>query len=72
MDHLLNFLAGLGSALGAFGTSPQYKLPSIGDRAIDASNLRRDVRSTRRDLNKTANKALEERYGKIDHSATAQ
>lgn len=72
MNHLLNFLAGIGSAMNPFGTAPGYKLPSPRDRLTDNRHLRSDVRSVGRDLTKKTSAALSEQYGKINNRTTAQ
>lgn len=67
----MNFLAGLGSSLGALGTAPKYKYPKLGDRKKDAANMRGDFRVVSRDLNKTTRAELQEGHGEVNDSAPA-
>lgn len=67
MKELLNVLAGVGSALSAFGTMPQYDVPRRGDQARDFSLIGGDFRRATDRLEKTAHKALTERDGKANN-----
>jgi len=44
MRNLFNILAGMGSALNAFGTLPQYDVPQRGDSARDLKVISCDFR----------------------------
>ncbi len=59
MNHLINILTGLGSALGGFGVGRPYSVPKRGDRAKDTRNLARDVRIVEVGLYENTTKALE-------------
>lgn len=61
MNHIINILTGLGSALGGFGESRPYSIPSRGDRARDVRNLAKDGRKVRNRLGKYTVKALEDK-----------
>jgi hypothetical protein len=63
MKELLNILAGVGSALNAFGTVPQYDVPRRGDQARDFVLIGGDIRRVTSRIEKKANKALTERNG---------
>lgn len=71
MIALLNFLSGLGSAMGALGTAPSYRYPSDTDRLADLRRLRGDAVKVGRDLENKTKNTLRERHGKVDHGATA-
>lgn len=73
MADLLNFLAGIGSAMTAFGTAPSYKIPSRKDRLNDTNRLRSDFRNVGRDLKKKTQAALaEERHGEVNDCSVTQ
>ena len=43
MNHIKNFVRGIGSVLGAFGTAPSYRMPDSVSHYQDFSNLSMDV-----------------------------
>lgn len=63
MKELLDVLAGVGSALNAFGSVPQYDVPRRGDQARDFALIGGDIRRATDRVEKTAHKALTERNG---------
>ncbi|MBB5411931.1 hypothetical protein HDG34_005897 [Paraburkholderia sp. HC6.4b] len=63
MKHLLNILAGVGSAMNAFGTLPQYDVPKRGDRARDLALIRKDFGVVTGRIETHASKALAGKYG---------
>jgi hypothetical protein len=69
MKELLNVLAGMGSALNAFGSVPQYDVPSRGDQARDFALIGRDFQRVTARVEKHANKALTERNGTTNNRA---
>jgi hypothetical protein len=69
MNHLRHFLLGIGQALTAFGSAPQYRYPSAGDRARDLEMLGADMRAVGRDMKKPASTALNQAHGKDHHRA---
>jgi hypothetical protein len=69
MKELLNVLAGMGSALNAFGTVPQYDVPRRGDQAHDFALIGGDIRRVTARVEKNANKALTERNGTTNNRA---
>ena len=69
MTHLLNFLAGLGSAINGLGTAPSYHIPSRSDRSRDVQCLRQDAARVGRDLTKKADEALSNEHGKVHDRA---
>lgn len=70
MDHLKNFLLGIGDVLTAFGTAPNYKYPGMGDRAIDNQKMRRDMAAVSADMNIAAARVVRGTNVKIEDSAT--
>ena len=67
MNHFLNVLAGFGSAINPFGTAPEYKLPKIGDRSVDAERIASDFKVVGKRLEKKTTTALSENYESINH-----
>lgn len=43
MSHIKNFLRGIGSVLGVFGTAPSYRMPDSVSHYQDFSNLSMDI-----------------------------
>ncbi|MGE8453554.1 MAG: hypothetical protein ACN6OP_23680 [Pseudomonadales bacterium] len=67
MNHLINILTGLGSALGGFGASRPYSVPRRGDRSKDARNIARDFHGVEVRLYNNSCKALENKeYGAVE------
>jgi hypothetical protein len=72
MEHLRNLIIGVGDVLSAFGTAPEYRYPSPGDRIADTRNIVGDIKRVGVDMKKAATKALrEDQRGKVD-DGTAQ
>ena len=69
MNHLRNFLIGMGQALNPFGSAPSYRYPSAGDRARDLAMLGADMRAIGKDMRKPASSALNRAHGKDHHRA---
>lgn len=73
MHHLLNILAGVGQALGALGTAPQYRYPELGDRQKDMQHIVGDMAVVGRRLGKQTDKELKKtEHGEIDHCTATQ
>ncbi|WP_143694857.1 hypothetical protein [Variovorax sp. JS1663] len=70
MEHLKNFLMGVGDVLSAFGTAPQYRYPKPGDRRLDAERIAGDWRLVGKDMEKTIEREKRERSGAINYGAT--
>jgi hypothetical protein len=70
MKHLLNVLAGVGSALNAFGTAPQYDVPRRGDQARDFALIGRDMSRVASRVEKKASQALTENGSAHDRTST--
>ena len=67
MEHLRNILVGVGEVLSVFGTAPQYKVPKMGDRRVDAQRIGSDWRK----VGAYMAKALErEQHGASDNCPT--
>jgi hypothetical protein len=43
MEHLKNWLLGVGEVLTAFGTAPEYQYPKAGEMTEDKKKLRQDL-----------------------------
>jgi len=69
MNHLLNALAGFGSAINALGTAPKYTLPSVGDRSKDMRKIASDFSTVGRRMGKNTARALSDNYVKIDNGS---
>jgi hypothetical protein len=72
MEHLKNLLIGVGNVLTAFGTTPQYRYPQIGDRVADMRNVRTDGLKVAKRLGLKTAQALKETHGKVDNRAIAR
>jgi hypothetical protein len=71
VEHLKNILAGVGDVLLAFGTAPQYRYPTVGERAKDVDQLNGDFSVVGKRLKGKAERALREAHGKADNRETA-
>ncbi|MEI7296636.1 hypothetical protein WCQ02_31220 [Paraburkholderia tropica] len=69
MKYLLEVLAGVGSAMNAFGTLPQYDVPKRGDRCRDFAIIGNDMRRATARVEKQARKAIAGKHGAIHDSA---
>lgn len=69
MKHLLNLLNGMGSALNAFGTSPQYDVPRQGDQMRDFATVGGDIRRVTARVEQKSQKALMGRNGRTNNGA---
>jgi hypothetical protein len=69
MEHLKNFLIGVGDVLTAFGTAPSYRYPQPGDRLKDAQRIGGDWKTVGKDMKKTIDREKRERHGAINHGA---
>lgn len=69
MKHLLNMLAGMGSALNAFGTAPGYQLPRIGDQSRDFAMIGADLRCVTAGVEKKSRQALTGEHGRAHNGA---
>lgn len=67
MKHLLNVLAGVGSAMNAFGTLPQYDVPKRGDSARDLALVGGDMRKAASRLEKQAGRTISSSHGPTDN-----
>lgn len=70
MKHLLNILAGMGSALNALGTAPEYRLPRIGDQARDFAMVGADMRCVTARIERKSRQALTGKHGRTDNGAS--
>lgn len=72
MQHLLNILEGVGQALNALGTSPQYRYPEVGDRVRDQHRIAGDMMIVGRRLRKNVKKEQDRvRDGEVKDCSTA-
>lgn len=69
MDHLRNFLSGVGQVLAAFGSAPAYRYPTAGDRARDLDLIGGDMGAVGRDMKKQASRAISSTHGKNNNRA---
>lgn len=67
MKHLLNMLAGMGSALNALGTAPEYQLPRVGDQARDFAMIGADMRRITGRVERKSRQALTGKHGRADN-----
>lgn len=72
MKQLLEILAGVGSAMNALGTLPQYDLPKRGDRARDLELVGNDFRNVTGRIERQAGKALAGTHGPAHNSKTTK
>jgi hypothetical protein len=71
MKHLFNVLAGVGSAMNAFGTLPQYDVPKRGDSARDLALVGGDMRKVASRLEKQARRTTLSSHGST-HNRTGK
>lgn len=67
MNHILNVIAGFGSAINAFGTAPKYCRPAVGDRSKDMQKIAADFKVVGRRMDKKIKTVSVENYGSINH-----
>lgn len=70
MKHLLSMLAGVGAALNAFGTAPEYDRPRAGDQARDFAVVGADMRRVTARVERTSRRALTGAHGRANNSAS--
>ena len=69
MKSLLNMLAGMGSALNAFGTGPEYDRPCVGDQASDFAMVGGDLQRVTARVEEKSRRALTGKHGWANYSA---
>lgn len=58
VEHLKNFLMGMGETLTAFGAAPQYQYPKAGEMSADTKKLRQDFTIVGENMTVAATKAV--------------
>lgn len=70
MNHLKEILLGIGSAMNAFGTHPNYQRPERGEIGRDLAAISGDMRVVGEDLRRTSEKTAKGSNGQQAHYRT--